>query len=75
MAELDRLKEEAAYLKFWQGLVVVTDISLTGWLIAAVEHADRFRVMLAVLGIALLSFGAVVLHREIARRMERIGRL
>ena len=28
MSELDRLKEQLAYLKFWQGIMVVTDISL-----------------------------------------------
>lgn len=75
MPELDRLKEEVAYLKLWLGIVVVTDISLVGWLIIAVDEADRLRIVLAVLGIVLLSFGVVVLHREIDQRMERIGRL
>jgi len=27
MSELDRLKEQLAYLKFWQGIMVITDIS------------------------------------------------
>ena len=26
VSELDRLKEEVAYLKFWQGIAVVTDL-------------------------------------------------
>jgi len=30
VSELDRLKEQLAYLKFWQGIMVVTDISLVG---------------------------------------------
>jgi hypothetical protein len=55
--------------------MVVTDISLVGWLIVAVDEAARLRIVLAVLGIVLLSFGAVVLHREIGQRMERIGKL
>ena len=33
MSELDRLKEQLAYLKFWQGIMVITDISLVGWLL------------------------------------------
>jgi hypothetical protein len=33
MSELDRLKEQLAYLKFWQGIMVVTEISLVGWFI------------------------------------------
>jgi len=34
MPALDQLKEQVAYLKFWQGIMVVTDISLVGWLIS-----------------------------------------
>ena len=33
MSELDLAKEQIAYLKFWLGILVVTDISLFGWLI------------------------------------------
>ena len=33
MSELDRLKEQLAYLEFWQGIMVVTEISLVGWFI------------------------------------------
>jgi hypothetical protein len=75
MPELDRLKEQVAYLKFWQGIVVVTDISLTGWLITASDTATRLTVILAIVGVALLSLGIVVLHREIERRIEQIGKL
>lgn len=75
MPELDRLKEQVAYLKFWQGIVVVTDISLTGWLITASATATRLTVILAVVGVALLSLGIVVLHRQIERRIEQIGKL
>ena len=39
MSELDHLKEEVAYLKFWLGIVVLTDISLAGWLISSSETA------------------------------------
>jgi hypothetical protein len=75
MPELDRLKEQVAYLKFWQGIVVVTDISLTGWLITASDTATRLTVILAVVGVALLSSGIVVLHQQIERRIEQIGKL
>lgn len=73
--ELDRLKEQVAYLKLWQGIVVVTDISLAGWLISAADAAPPLRVFFALLGVILLSFGIVVLHRQIHRRLEQIGRL
>ncbi|MBV8774619.1 MAG: hypothetical protein JO166_20125 [Deltaproteobacteria bacterium] len=38
MAEIDTIKEQIANLKFWLGIMVVTDISLFGWLIS---HAGR----------------------------------
>ena len=75
MSELDRIKEQLAYLKFWQGIVVVTDISLAGWLISASDSAARLTVILAVAGVILLSLGIVVLHRQIERHIDRIGRL
>lgn len=75
MPKLDRLKEEVAYFKLWLGIVVVTDIGLVGWLIATADESDRLRTVLAVLSIVVLSFGAVVLHRQIDQRVERIGKL
>lgn len=75
MSELDRLKEQVAYLKFWQGIVVVTDISLGGWLISATNTAAPLTVVLAIAGVVLLSIGIIVLHREIERRIDQIGKL
>ena len=73
--QLDRLKEEVAYFKFWQGIVAITDISLLGWLMSAVDAVDRLRAFLAVLGVILLTFLAVVLHRQVDRRIKDIGEL
>ena len=75
MSELDRLREQIAYLKFWQGIVVVTDISLAGWLISASDTAARLTFALAVAGVVLLSLGIVILHRQIERRIDQIGRI
>jgi hypothetical protein len=71
MSELDHLREEVAYLKFWLGIVVVTDISLAGWLLSSSDTAAAYTVLLAVMGLILLSAGVVVLHR----RIERIVRI
>jgi hypothetical protein len=75
MRRLDYLKEKIGYRKFWQSIVVVTDISMAGWFVAAADEAGTFRVILAVLGIMLLTFGALVLHRQIAAYSEEIGKL
>lgn len=75
MPELDRLKEQLAYLKFWQGIMVVTDISLLGWLVSTADGARVLTVVLAIIGVVALTFGIVVLHRQIERRIDEIGRL
>jgi hypothetical protein len=75
VSELDHLKEQVAYLKFWQGIVVVTDISLAGWLISSSGSAASYTVFLALAGLVLLSTGIVVLHRRIERRIDRIKEL
>ena len=73
--DLERLKEEVAYLKFWQGVAVVTDISLMGWLVSACDAATGLRIALASLGIVLISWGSIVLHRRIEGRIQEIGQL
>jgi uncharacterized membrane protein len=75
VSELDRLKEQVAYLKFWQGIMVVTDISLVGWLVSTADGARPLTVALAVVGVFLLTLGIVMLHRQIERRIDHIGRL
>ncbi len=75
MSELDHFKEELAYLKFWQGIAVVTDISLAGWLISSSETAAPYTVLFAAVGVLVLSAGVVFLHRRIERRITRIKEL
>lgn len=75
VSELDRFREEVAYLKFWQGIVVVTDISVAGWLISASDSASTLTFVLALAGLAGLTIGIVVLHRQIERRIAQIGKL
>ena len=75
MSELDRPKEQVAYLKFWQGIMVVTDISLVGWLVSTADGARPLTVALAIVGVVLLTLGIVMLHRQIERRIDHIGRL
>ena len=75
MSELDYVREEIAYLKFWLGIFVVTDISLAGWLISSPDTAAGYTVFSAVCGLILLSAGIVFVHRRIERRMSRIKEL
>ena len=40
MSKLDRTKEQIAYLRFWLGVMVVTDISLVGWVVSSAGSED-----------------------------------
>jgi hypothetical protein len=73
--ELDRLKEQVAYLKLWQGMMVVADISLVGWLASAADGTRPVLISLAVITIALVTIGIVMVHRQIERRIDQIGKL
>jgi hypothetical protein len=73
--KLDYLKEQVAYFKLWQGIVVITNVSLTGWAISAADGAGRIRIALAIVGTMVLGFVTLVLHRRIAEHIERIGKL
>ena len=75
MPELDRLKEQLAYLKFWQGIMVITDISLVGWLVSTADSAAASLRFYAIVGVVLLTLGIVLLHRQIERRIDQIGKL
>ncbi len=39
MSELDIAKEKIAYLKIWLGILLVTDISVFGWLVSSLGTA------------------------------------
>ena len=75
MPELDRVKEQLVYLRFWQGIMVITEITLVGWFASAADTATSARVVFAVVGIVLLGLGIFLLHRQIERRIEQIGRM
>ena len=75
MPQLERLKEQIAYLKFWQGVLVVTDISLIGWLVSNAASTTTGTVTLAVISVAFITVGVIVLHRQIERRIEQVGEI
>ena len=75
MAELDRVKEQIAYLKYWQGFMIVTNISVFGWLISVADNPPMPNFVFAMLGVIALTFGIVMLHQRIDNRIDRAGEL
>jgi hypothetical protein len=75
LAALDRVREEVAYLKVWQGIAVVGGITLAGWLLSAPESASPLTYGLAVAGVSLLTLVSLILHRQIHSRIALMERL
>jgi hypothetical protein len=75
LPDVDRLKEEVAYLKLWQGVAVVSFASLIGWLVSSGPTASAWTTALAVAGVASLGIGVVVIGRQIQTRIDRIGKV
>jgi len=55
--------------------MVVTDISLVRWLVSTADGARVLTVVLAIISVVTLTFGIVVLDRQIEHRINQIGRL
>jgi hypothetical protein len=75
MSELDVAKEQIAYLKFWLGIFVVTDISLFGWVLSNVGSATLLLVFGGCFAIVATTVGIVLLHRRIERQIESLREL
>jgi len=75
MSALDRLKEQLVYLRFWLGIMVVTEITLVGWLISTPATANPILWFIAAFGAVLLGVGIYLVHRQVERRIDQIGKL
>ena len=58
MSANDRLKEQIAYLKLWLGTLVVTGISIGGWLVSNWDEATWPLLMGAAVGLFSIAGGA-----------------
>jgi len=72
MSDLDVAKEQIAYLKVWLGILVITDISVFGWLISNVETATAPLLWAAVIAVVGLTVGILLLHRRIKGYIESL---
>jgi uncharacterized protein (DUF983 family) len=72
MSDLDVAKEQIAYLKVWLGILVVTDISVFGWLISNIENGTAPLLWAAVIAVVGLTVGIVLLHQRIKGHIESL---
>ena len=72
MSKLDRAKEQIAYLKFWLGVMVVTDISLVGWLVSSAGSAPLHRVVGALVAVVVVTASGLIVHRRVTRLIDTL---
>jgi hypothetical protein len=75
MSELDRVKEQLVYLRFWLGIMVVTEITLVGWLISTPINVNPTLWFIGAFGAVLLGGGIFLVHWQIERRIDQMGKL
>ena len=75
MSELDVLKERIAYLKVLFGILVVTEISLVGWLAANFTQATTWMRSVSILVMVGFAIIICVLHRRIDTLIESLREL
>jgi len=75
MSKLDVAKERIAYLKLWLGIVIVTDISLVGWLLGNFRSGEWPLVIGDILGIIGVSRACYALHDRIESAIAKLEEL
>ena len=75
MSKLDVAKEQISYLKFWLGVLVVTDISLAGWLASREDIELTHKILSAIIGIIILTLVGFKIHRQIERQIDALEEL
>jgi hypothetical protein len=72
MSKLDVAKEQIAYLKLWLGILIVTDISLMGWLLGNARAAGWPLILGDLLALVGVSAGCYALHVRIQSAIEKL---
>jgi len=68
-------KEHIAYLKLWLGIVIVTDISLMGWLLGNFRSAGGALVFGDIVALIAVSWGCYSLHTRIESAIAKLEEL
>jgi hypothetical protein len=72
MSKVDKTKEQLAYLKFWLGVMVVTDISLVGWLVSSADAAPVHKVLGALVAVVVITAAGFTVHHRVGRLIDAL---
>nr|VFK23218.1 MAG: hypothetical protein BECKMB1821G_GA0114241_100428 [Candidatus Kentron sp. MB] len=75
MSKLDLAKEKIAYLKFWLGIMVAVEASLTGWLLTNFQSAHWILVFAGAVVLLAIGFGGYAIHTRIEKKITSLEEL
>ncbi len=75
MSEIDKIKEEIGWLKVVFGLLIVTDISLIGWIARNIVKIHSLVLFAAIIIVALVTLIIMVINRRVYRKLDDLGDL
>ena len=65
-------RSKSLTLKFWLGVLVVTDISLFGWLISNASGTTVRLLVSGCLAVIAITVGIALLHRRIEQHIQEL---
>ena len=75
MSEIDKIKEEIGWLKVVFGLLIVTDISLIGWIARNIFKIHSFVLFTAIVIVALITWFIMVINQRVYKSLDDLGDL
>ncbi len=75
MSQTDVAKETIGYLKFWLGVMVVSDITLVGWVLTNAGVTSDFKTYGAIIGIGVITASAYFVHKRIEYMISTLKEL
>ena len=75
MSEIDKVKEEIGWLKIVFGLLLVTDISLVGWIARNIFNIHALLLLAAIIIAALITRWIIVINQRVYRKLDDLGDL
>ena len=75
MSEIDKIKEEIGWLKIVFGLLLVTDISLVGWIARNISNIHTLLLSAAIIIVTLITSGIIVINQRVYSKLDDLGDL
>ncbi len=75
MAKIDKIKETINQFRLWLGILVLTDISLLGWLASNMRDDAIIRIVLACISVFILSGLIVFIEKRVRSIIEELEEL